>query len=530
MKKGFRILRIILKQHYIFNSLDIDLGTDKELTELKSDNKIETSEPFSSLVIGLNGSGKSNLLRAIIDIFRELSDYKPKGERHAHIHGFFHISYMLDGFVYEFTNCRDINAIPIKDEARTTYYFIKNGEPCSASELPLPGKILASSIMLTDKYLVLGKSQKFDLYTYLGVRRTASVAGTRTYVKKTVEYIVNSIERESFIQELKDILLFLDMKESCLINYEVKSKKDIFHSTFSTQTLIDFYENYGADYNSKPENEKSYAWFGYQYYLTIKDQKGLIEAIATFCKKVTGKMKQKKKGSPTQIISYDIFDSNTLTKDFELIQHLYKLDLLSFPNIVLQKESERFDFEDSSSGEANFVSSVLGILSNAEQNSIILIDEPEISLHPNWQMKYVSSLKKMLQQFKSCHIIIATHSHFMVSDIKSETSATIGITFQNILDPKTKENRKNYIGTSLEQNTYGWSAEEVLYSIFSVRSVRNYFLEQDLTKLLGLIGQGSKNKEEIGALIQRIEKMPVSENDPLKEIIIEAKDFLSNND
>ena len=78
--------------------------------------------------------------------------------------------------------------------------------------------------------------------------------------------------------------------------------------------------------------------------------------------------------------------------------------------------------------------------------------------------------------------------------------------------------------------TYGWSAEEVLYSVFNVRTVRNYFLEQDLTKLLGLIGQNSNDKVEIKRLIKRIEQIPVSENDPLKEIINESKMYLNNND
>lgn len=53
---------------------------------------------------------------------------------------------------------------------------------------------------------------------------------------------------------------------------------------------------------------------------------------------------------------------------------------------------------------------------------MVLIDEPEISQHPNWQMQIIDMLDKCLSDSK-CHFIIATHSHFLVSDLPNYKSS-----------------------------------------------------------------------------------------------------------
>lgn len=40
-----------------------------------------------------------------------------------------------------------------------------------------------------------------------------------------------------------------------------------------------------------------------------------------------------------------------------------------------------------SSGELSVLLSILKINSEIEENSVVLIDEPEVSLHPAWQKK-----------------------------------------------------------------------------------------------------------------------------------------------
>jgi predicted ATP-binding protein involved in virulence len=162
-------------------------------------------------------------------------------------------------------------------------------------------------------------------------------------------------------------------------------------------------------------------------------------------------------------------------------------------------------------------------MATVKPNSLIFIDEPEASLHPNWQMQYLSFIRDLFSgdEHATSHILIATHSHFLLSDLQGDNSKIIGLRRNNGIE---------IVDLPVNLNTYGWSAEEVLYSEFNVRTVRNYFLEQDLTNLLGLIGQNSMNRQEIKRLIGRIERIPLSENDPLKEIIDEANNYINSND
>jgi predicted ATP-dependent endonuclease of OLD family len=44
-----------------------------------------------------------------------------------------------------------------------------------------------------------------------------------------------------------------------------------------------------------------------------------------------------------------------------------------------------------------------------------LLDEPEISLHPQWQMAVTHALKKVAA-INNCRMLLATHSPTMIGD------------------------------------------------------------------------------------------------------------------
>lgn len=81
-----------------------------------------------------------------------------------------------------------------------------------------------------------------------------------------------------------------------------------------------------------------------------------------------------------------------------------------------------------STGEKQIVFRVGNLLKNLKnlENGIILIDEPETSLHPKWQRKYI---KFLLDTFDGLDIqfIIATHSPYILQGIKEGESVAIKI-------------------------------------------------------------------------------------------------------
>nr|MCH9741190.1 ATP-binding protein [Campylobacterota bacterium] len=83
------------------------------------------------------------------------------------------------------------------------------------------------------------------------------------------------------------------------------------------------------------------------------------------------------------------------------------------------KQGVRFSIDDLSTGEKTLLSKVLYLFFQGYKDKVILIDEPELSLHPSWQNKVL----KIYENFaikNNCQIIIATHSPHIIGSAKNE--------------------------------------------------------------------------------------------------------------
>ena len=82
-------------------------------------------------------------------------------------------------------------------------------------------------------------------------------------------------------------------------------------------------------------------------------------------------------------------------------------------------DDREFGMDTLSTGEKTLLSKVLLLYFGEYQEKIILIDEPELSLHPSWQNKVL----KLYENFalkNNCQIIIATHSPHIIGSAKNE--------------------------------------------------------------------------------------------------------------
>ena len=160
----------------------------------------------------------------------------------------------------------------------------------------------------------------------------------------------------------------------------------------------------------------------------------------------------------------------------------------------------------------------MGIISKIEDNSLILIDEPEISLHPNWQMQFMDVLNNVFENFKTCHFIIASHSHFLVSDLENEKSAIIRLFIAKDTGAVKSE--------LMRRDTFGWTPENILYNIFNVATVSNHYFEMDLRNLARLISEKSKDFQTIQSYITKFETFEILPEDPLNILLKQAKGYL----
>ncbi|MFR3215974.1 MAG: AAA family ATPase [Dysgonomonas mossii] len=517
----FRINKVHIRQHQILGNIDMDFQEEES----------EFSSLFTSIIIGQNATGKSNILKLIMDLFRLFDIYKNDPSKKPNIPCSFLLRYTIDENIYEIATTaletvktrgrgtekhfvyyknkpiEDVDPKDIKDLLLTT----KKYKPyeINLSELEFPSVLLANSIMLTDKF----NSANTDFYKYLGVRnpRSPSTAGTRTYIRKTTDYIVECLARKDFRKELSKLLDFLGLDNNLNITYVPKYRKLFWSENITIELFHNYFKNWKESFKRDSE-----PW-GKKGYLDIKDDPDKVAIVVSFLNSTSKKLIPYGQGG--RYFAYNILKESNINDDFETIKILDKLDLVSYPSLHFSRNSKQYNFEQSSSGETHFISSFIGLLSQIRNNGLILIDEPEISLHPNWQIEYIYFLKTIFKEYPSCHFVIATHSHFILSDLLPDSSNIIAL---------SRNESGNIENIKINYNTYGWSVDEILYKVFNVRSTRNKFFENDLRNLYNLITNHPENKEQIKCLINRLSDFQISSDDPLVKLLDSAKEVLNN--
>lgn len=493
---------------------------------------------YTTVIIGANGTGKSNLFRIIIELLKELNDLSRGKSRSYNVDGNFNLKFSVNGDIFEYANIVsegenfDNNTEPEKGNPA---FLLRNGKKIDFEIAQFPLAIVANSIMLTDKFPFFRKEKNengeqveaFPRYKYLGVRNIPQSASTRAYVRRTVEFIVEQFEKKDsnksgFISALKRATDFLELDNSIDIYYYTSNNAKFFRGDLTPEGLDAYFEPIREKY-PKPEDNPP---FKLNQYLKIKEDRKLLQSICDFCNKLVNDDKLEKlpyKYSSIRKITYNLIEPDLferLNAEYPMLEHLRQLGMISSPEIEL-KRAGGYSLQESSSGEYHFFSSIVGLMATVKPtNSLVLIDEPEISLHPNWQMKYLSFLRELFSnsEYATCHILVATHSHFLISDLKGDCSKIIGL--------KRSGREIEIIDMPKGIDTYGWSAEDVLYKIFGLRTTRNHYMEVDMRELLHSISEKKQNKPELEVIIKRLESVKLNNEDPLNLIITKAKEYI----
>ena len=145
------------------------------------------------------------------------------------------------------------------------------------------------------------------------------------------------------------------------------------------------------------------------------------------------------------------------------------------------KEADiRLTWRDCSDGEASFLSLMArlwDVLYNIGNGCLIVLDEFEVGIHSEWQIKIVARLMTFLKLLgtRGHHLILTTHSPFLVSDLPRE----------NIIFLKTEKDEKGKPWCKVcepkkMERTFGAN----IHSLY-----RNSFFMQN-----GLMGEFAENK------------------------------------
>ena len=189
---------------------------------------------------------------------------------------------------------------------------------------------------------------------------------------------------------------------------------------------------------------------------------------------------------------------------FEILELDVKLSEISKDEnsmpIFTDSSGKKFGINELSSGEKQLFLRTLAIKMLEPENSIIMIDEPELSLHPKWQQKIVDVYRKI---GRNNQIILATHSPHILGSVEKE----------NIILLEKNENGIVKVKTGDEfGNSYGQTTGRILEDIMGLETDRN----PSVNNLLNLVKEMVKNDNY--------------ENSEFEEKYAKIKDILGEDD
>ncbi len=151
---------------------------------------------------------------------------------------------------------------------------------------------------------------------------------------------------------------------------------------------------------------------------------------------------------------YSLSDYKRLKSFFKKFEYDINLKCISPENNIYQfyllKDGLEIEIDTISSGEREIINFIFGLFLEKLDDGIVIIDEPELHLHPNWQKKLIQILKDETSN-KNIQILFATHSSTFISynilnniyRIYKERGFSKCIRISELLQSNDNEFRKN---------------------------------------------------------------------------------------
>ena len=156
-------------------------------------------------------------------------------------------------------------------------------------------------------------------------------------------------------------------------------------------------------------------------------------------------------------------------------------ELLEEKNDALLEKIKEGEATTLSSGESILVSIFTEVIANIEKESLIIIDEPEIHLHPNAMSNLMRMINSLLEEFNS-YCIISTHSPMIIQEIPARHIRI----FERVGNtPSVK---------MLEEESFGDNIGNIINNVFRISNYESNY-KSILVKLFE-----EKTKEEISQM------------------------------
>jgi len=420
---------------------------------LMIDSAVDSTKNVYTVLIGENGTGKSRLLADM---------------------------------VVKFTN---------KDD----FYNHKVGKPNVIAASTSPFDIFPRE----NKKMIYGKN-----YSYIGMKRNGfAMSSPLSLMSSAMIGIIEKYINNENYDELFHVFSILGFSPNVTLNYrsnfKFREQFDLFskgHGNLEDLLGIEISKPYSMP---KKQNLESY------------DDKA--EIVASF-----------------EVLRSHGFDFSTFSMDFNLSDNsifvkgvkstieyvksifvLIKNGFIRLLDVKLDKlDTGLISLRRASSGEQCMLMLMLGIAANISDNSIILIDEPEISLHPKWQENFMPLLMSVFSGYQSCQFIIASHSPQIVSNVSKNNCFVTSISKGSIYE-------SSYF--------YNKSSDFQLAELFDAPGNKNEYITRLCFSLLSKVKDNrTVDDSDLNSLKKIMSFIPILEDkDPLLDLVLSVKEVVT---
>ncbi len=425
--------------------------------------KEETGEPYLknffgeninvTAIVGENGSGKSSILKSIVSkqrIFivvfnKELTVYT----KNVSIDTSWQQKHLKSSFFQD-----------------VLYYSMDDTNLRAATPNVHHIVLEKTNRLITENYLKLN-SLNFNLFDF----KPAYIY----YELNDFNLIGEDFDLDdTYVSDIKSALGWDINSDSGIILDTIKALRDI-EDEYMNYLLYQF-----GDRNSLFENinltEKLHPKDNYLMLEKDEIQETLKTCELPFLSESEFKSLIDNKGQKINIVDLEnLFGKNYLELLFVIMKNDIDIDYWSLNDAK---------FNSLSHGQKTIYSFIVNLVNYNNNEFLFFLDEPDNTLHPNWQKKFLNELIEIIKKLnKRAHIIITTHSPFLLSDLPKENVIFLEKYTKKEIDDKhldqKVDNCKNATKT-ININPFGANIHTLL---------SNGFFMKD-----GLMGEFAKDK------------------------------------
>lgn len=480
-----------------------------------------TSQNLFTVIIGKNGVGKSRLLSHIADTLINIRSY---GQNHPKLvkDRRFEIRFQNEGI--------NVNVYSGKGKSKGRI-FEKN----EFTKRNFCTKLIAASTSPFDKFPLDNnkthiKSDGDAFYSYIGLKNATDTLSDKNLVKT---FAISLLE-ENQKRAVERILSYLGFDKRISISFRHNkeryfSKKALSNKDMSLAQAIKssegIYDKVLIDNNIemsrfivealREEQLKNLNNLEFRGKDVLRFRNNALHNVGPNSTLVNRKINDLI-GKVSLPKSFTSTDSSSKKVRSALIQSL-QLNFSNVESITLtKKDGSNLRFEDSSSGEKALLLLACSIANKIKNDSVVLIDEPEISLHPEWQENFIELLNAAFKHFKNCHFIIATHSPLVISQLSTKNCYILNMDEDEMYSSSDYANR---------------SSDYQLARLFNTPGNHNEYLNRLCVSLLSSISKhGELNAEQLKDLEFLVNLKPtLNDDDTVKQLIAvleKAKEIL----